>query len=466
MIRYFIILLFCLGLISTPPAHAETSASARIMPVKKILDVVEIKAPQGAQAWLVQDGNVPVISISFSFEGGLIYDPEDKPGVARLVSILLDEGAGTIKSQDFQKKMSDLAMSMSFTAGRDAFTGELKTLTVNKDQAFDLLHMALTKPRFDEDAILRMKNANIAEIRSNIGDGSWLVARAFNGMIFENHFYAKPGYGDLVSMQTIMRQDLLDYVTAQFGRNVLRISIAGDITKEEAETAIDRIFSDLPEKAEETEAKDITLAYPGKTILLPLDMPQTYIQVAQDGISRKDPDWAAAVVMNYILGGGSFESRLMTEIRVRRGLTYGVYSSLNSMHYTSLLQVAMSSSNENVSEALTILRREWQRMASEGPTPAEVGDAQSYLTGSLLLGLASTDDISGTLNALQQDDLDINYINDQPARINSVTPDDVKRVAARILQADHLTTVLVGKPKDINPDILLDKPPGMREEAP
>lgn len=153
----------------------------------------------------------------------------------------------------------------------------------------------------------------------------------------------------------------------------------------------------------------------------------------------------------------------MKEIRVKRGLTYGVYSGLSSMRYANMLHVSMSASNEKVAEALSIMKKEWARLASEGPTPAEVGDAQAYLTGSLLLGLASTDDISSTLNGLQQDHLDTNYINDQPARINAVTPSDVKRVAARLLKADDLTTVLVGKPTGINPDILLDAPPGMRE---
>lgn len=462
MLRLSFISLLALGTVILPPSTAMAETS-RIMPVTKILNVTEIKAPEGAQAWLVEDKNVPVISISFSFDGGLIHDPDDKPGVAHLISTLLDEGAGDMKSQQFQKKLSDLAISMSFSAGRDAFTGEIKTLKDNKDAAFDLLHLALTKPRFDADAITRMKNANVSQIRSNMGDGSWLVARAFNGMLFENHFYSRPGQGDLVSMNTITRQDLLDYVAAQFARNVLRISIAGDITKEEAEAAVARIFGDLPATAEEADGHDVKLAYPGKTILFPLDTPQTYIQVAEAGIPRSDPDWAAAVIMNYILGGGSFDSRLMKEIRVKRGLTYGVYSGLSSMRYANMLHVSMSASNEKVAEALSIMKKEWARLASEGPTPAEVGDAQAYLTGSLLLGLASTDDISSTLNGLQQDHLDTNYINDQPARINAVTPSDVKRVAARLLKADDLTTVLVGKPTGINPDILLDAPPGMRE---
>ncbi|MCK5555293.1 MAG: insulinase family protein, partial [Alphaproteobacteria bacterium] len=126
----------------------------------KILNVQKITTPGGIEAWIVEDKSVPVISMSFSFEGGLIYDPEGKPGVGRLVSILLDEGANHLKSQEFQSQLSNNAIHMSFTAGRDAFYGQLKTLKSNKTLAFDLLRMALNKPRFDADAIERMRNAN------------------------------------------------------------------------------------------------------------------------------------------------------------------------------------------------------------------------------------------------------------------------------------------------------------------
>ncbi len=141
MIRH--ILFIAALLVITLPAHAAKD---------KILDVQVIKSPGGIEAWLVEDKTVPVVSINFSFEGGLAHDPQDKPGVGRMVSILLDEGAGDIKSQEFQKQMTDNAISMGFTAGRDAFFGELKTLKRNKQLAFDLLRLALTKPRFDNDA--------------------------------------------------------------------------------------------------------------------------------------------------------------------------------------------------------------------------------------------------------------------------------------------------------------------------
>lgn len=435
------------------PAYAEAGG--------KILDVQKFKTPAGIEVWLVEDKTVPVVSLTFSFDGGLVYDPEDKPGVGRLVSILLDEGAGQLTSQEFQSRLNDNAIRMSFSAGRDAFQGQLKTLKSNAALAFDLLRMALNQPRFDADAIERMRNANISEIKDDMGNPGWLVSRTYNGMVFEGHPYALPGYGNLDSMQRIARKDLLDFVRAQFARDVLKVAIAGDITKDEAEKAVDGIFGALSAQAEEVGGVDAPLNYAGKTILLPLSTPQTYISAGGAGIKRDDKDWHAAFIMNYILGGGGFDARLMKEIREKRGLTYGVYSSLASMKRAAVLQANMSASNEKVAEALKLLKQEWAKMAKDGPTDQEVQDAKSYLTGSLLLELTSTDDISETLNGMQRDGLDFDYINQRNAMINAVTAAGVRRVAARLLKPESLTVILVGQPAHVTADIMLDHAPGV-----
>ena len=456
MMRFFIALFICI-------AFAPQAFAAPEVGTTKVLNIQTLKTKSGIEAWLVEDKSVPVISISFSFDGGLIYDPEDKPGVGRLVSILLDEGAGELQSQEFQKQLSNNAISMSFTSGRDAFYGRLKTLKSNKNKAFDLLEQALTKPRFDSEAVERMRAANISDINDDMGSPAWLVARIFNGSLFEGHYYAEPGFGNLSSMSLITRQDLIDFTKAQFARNVLKVSIAGDISKADAQDAIEQIFGNLPEKAEEVEAKDITLAHPGKTIMLPLDTPQTFITVGQKGIRRSDPTWYAASIMNFILGGGDFDARLMKEVREKRGLTYGIYSSLTSMKYTSMVQATLSTSNDKAEEALKVLKEEWAKMAKTGPTETELRNAKAYLTGSLLLELTSTGDIAETMNSIQRDDLGVDYINQYTSLMNAVTLDDVQKAAQTILKPEELTTVMVGQPKNINVDILLDTPPGMDE---
>lgn len=455
MIRFIATLTFALFSVIAAPAFATETVPS------KVLDVKAFTTPAGINVWLVEDHSIPVISLNFSFEGGLAHDPEGKPGVARLVSILLDEGAENMDSQAFQTKLSDNAISMGFTAGRDAFFGELRTITDNRTLAFDLLRAALASPRFDDDAIERMKNANAAQIKRDMGDPAWLSARTFNGILFEGHVYALPGYGNLASMQKITKKDLVNFTRAQFSRDVLQVAIAGDLTEAEAKTLVDKTFGALPAKGTAVDGTDIEPQYAGKTILLPLDTPQTYIAIGAPGIPRADNDWHAAVVMNYILGGGSFDSWLMTEVREKRGLTYGIYSSLQSMKHAAISQISLSSSNENVAEAMSIIRSQLQRMAEAGPTEQELKDAKAYLTGSLMLELTSTGDIAGVLNGLQRDDMDAEYINRRNAMLNAITLADVRRVAKRLLKTDLLTTVLVGKPDNVKADIMLDKPPGM-----
>lgn len=455
MIRLILSLSFVFFIVCAAPAFAEEPVGG------KVLDVKSFTTPAGIDVWLVEDHSIPVISLNFSFEGGLAHDPEGKPGVARLVSILLDEGAENMDSQTFQAKLSDNAISMGFTAGRDAFFGELRTITDNRGLAFDLLRAALAAPRFDDDAIERMKNANIAQIKRDMGDPSWLSARTFNGMLFEGHIYALPGHGNLASMQKITKKDLISFTRAQFTRDVLRVAIAGDISQAEAAALIDKTFGALPAKGAVIDGTNIQPQYAGKTILLPLDTPQTYIAIGAPGIPRADKDWHAAVVMNYILGGGSFDSWLMTEVREKRGLTYGIFSSLQSMQHAAISQISLSSSNENVAEALSIIRAQLQRMAETGPTEQELKDAKAYLTGSLMLELTSTGDIAGVLNGLQRDDMEAEYINRRNDMLNALTLADVRRTAKRLLKTDHLTTVLVGKPDNVKADIMLDKPPGM-----
>lgn len=455
MMKSIALIGLALALAFAAPAQAATH--------NKVLDIEPLVSPAGVQAWLVHDATVPVISIHFSFDGGLIYDPDGKTGTARLVSIMLDEGAGDLDSQSFQKQLSDNAIDMGFTPGRDAFYGELRTLSKNKDLAFKLLHMALTQPRFDADALTRMKNANVAEIKQDMGDPDWLAARTFNATAFAGHFYARPGYGTLESMRAITQQDLHRYVKEQFARNVLKVAIAGDITREDAARALDSIFGSLPKTAKAAPDKKVALSSVGKTVLLPFDTPQTVIIAAEQGIARHDPDWYAAVVMNYILGGSAFDARLGREIRDKRGLTYGVYSGLSNMRDADLIQANMSCSNDKAGEALNILRREWAKMGAHGATDDELKNAKAYLTGSLLLSLTSTDSIASVMNDMQRDGLSPDDINLRNARIQKVSAQDVRRVAARLLKPENLTVILVGKPAGITADVMLDTPPGMDE---
>lgn len=428
----------------------------------KVLDVQSLETDSGIEIWLVEDHNNPIVALDFSMPGGLALDDMDLPGRAYLASILLDEGAGDLDSQAFQKALADHSINLGFSAGRDFFTGGIKTLTHNLDTAADLLNLALTEPRFDRDAIARMKQSTKASIQQNLSDPGWIAARSYNGLLFEGDAYSLPGQGTLESLEKISRDDLQNFTKSQFVKQGLKVAIAGDITAEEAKALVSRIFDELPDDSPETPPKkDVQFQNLGKTFLYHFSNPQTHIIAGHKGIAVTDEDWPAAQLINYSLGGGGFDSRLMEEIREKRGLTYGVSSYLASMKRAPMIQVSLSTSSENAAESHSILKQEWARMATTGPTEAELENAKSYLTGSLLLNLTSTNSIAGALNGLQQHGFDADYINRRNERLNAVTMDQARVVAGRLLDPDQLMTITVGEPAGLEPDQHLESIPGM-----
>lgn len=429
----------------------------------KILDVQDLKTDSGINVWLVEDHSVPVVSMDFAFPGGLAFNPDGKEGLAYMLSIMLDEGAGELDSQAFQKELADHSIAMSFSAGRDYFNGSVKTLTRNTDKAAELLSMALNEPRFDQPAFDRMRNATEASIQQNLTSPNWIAARSYNGMLFEGDPYALPGQGTLSALAGFTPQDLKKFSKNQFVKDGLIVSMAGDITAGDAVKLVENIFGSLPKKGEITPpTNDAEFKNLGKSFLYKYENPQTHIIAGHRGISVHDEDWPAAQLINYVLGGGGFDSRLMEEIREKRGLTYGVSTYLSDMQRAPAVQASISTSNENAAEALKILKDEWKRMATTGPTDKELQNAKDYLTGSLILALTSTDAISGALNGLQQNGFDADYINRRNARLMNVTSDQVRVVAGRLLDPDKLMIMMVGNPDDIAPDTVLSEIPGVQ----
>lgn len=423
-------------------------------PARAAAEVQRVVSPGGTEAWLVEAHEVPVVSIDFAFDGGLALDPEGLEGLANLVSVTLDEGAGDLESEAFQQALADNGIRMSFDAGLDAFYGSLKTVTDNDDRAYDLLHLALTEPRFDPQPVERMRAAVMSQIRRNVADPGWLARRAFYDATFGDHVYGRPSRGTAGSLAAIAPADLRDFVDRHFARDALTIGVTGDITPEELGPVLDRIFGALPAAAAPAAVDDVALRGVGETVLVEREGAQSVLMLGQTGVARDDPAWYDAVVLNTILGAGVFTSRLGTELREKRGLTYGIYSRLAPLDHAQLWLVSGSLSNDNVGPALEQIDAIWRDLAANGVTGQEVDDAKTYLTGSFPLDLTSTDAISRILVAMQREDLGIDYLETRNDHIEAVTRDSVNALARRLFDADALTTVVVGDPPEsaIRPD--------------
>ena len=439
-VRFLFFLAFIM--LCSPVAAAENGD-------RKFLNIQEVTSASGITAWLVEDHSVPVIAVQFSFrDAGAKNDPLSKQGLARLASNTMDEGAGEIKSQDFQKTLQNRSITLRFNVSRDHFGGALKTLTRHKDEAFDLLKLALTAPRFDAEPVNRMRLANQSRIKSSLSNPKWMAARIQNDRIFENHPYALNSGGTLSSLEKVTSENLRAFHKT-LGKNQLVIGVAGDITPDELKMLLDDVFGSLP-VVETKETKIFPLQNTGKTYLYKQDIPQTIIEMSQKGISRTDEDYYTAQVMNFILGASGFGSRLMEEIREKRGLTYGIYSYFRDYRETDVLHVSTSTANDNTKELISLIHTEWDKMKETPVSAKELQDAKSYLIGSLPLSLTSTDSIASILLSLQMDGLPIDYLDQRQKKLEQVSAQDIQMVAKRLLDKDHFTTILVGNPQYID----------------
>jgi len=296
-----------------------------------------IVSPGGIKAWLVREPSVPVVALDFAFTGGANADPADKPGVANMLGSLLDEGAGELDAQAFQERMEGKAIEIGFTAARDQFRGSLRTLSLNLDEAVDLLRLALTAPRFDAEPMERIRSQLLANLSRNTTSPTDIASKRWWATGFPNHPYGRPSNGTPESVAAVTTDDLKTYVRNVFARDTLTVGIVGDLDAQAAGRLIDRVFGALPAKATLAPVPNTAIAGLGERIVIALDVPQTVINFGGLGIARNDPDFIAAYVVNHIYGAGSFTSRLYTEVREKRGLAYSVRTSLYWMDHANVL---------------------------------------------------------------------------------------------------------------------------------
>lgn len=416
----------------------------------KFMDIQSVKTPSGLTVWLVEDHRLPIIAVEFAFrDTGAALDPADKQGLVRMLSNTMDEGAGDLTSQEFQKALADNSINLTFNASRDVFGGSLKTLSDRKDKAFDLLAMAVNVPRFDSEAVDRMREGNVARIKSSMSEPDWMAARLMNDKAFEGHPYSQNTGGTLSSLARISPTDLREFKNKYLVRDHLLIAVAGDMTAEQIGPYIDQVFSKLPTSRLQSDIADVKITNAGKAFLYEQDIPQTIIEISMPSFDYTDKDYYALQITNYIYGGAGFGSRLMETAREQRGLTYGIYSSAQQMMHTDLMTVSTSTKTESTNEMLSIIDNEMIKLQQEPVSAKELSDAKAYITGSMPLALSSTDKIAGMVLNLQINDLPIDYLDQYGDNIEKVSAQDIMRVAKRVLVPANAVTVLVGKPQNV-----------------
>jgi zinc protease len=410
------------------------------------MKIERVVSPGGIEAWLVQSHANPLIAMRFAFRGGASQDDSGKEGLAYFISAMMDEGAGDLDAVAFQEREQGLAMRMDFDASRDVMLGNVQTLTANQDAVFDLVRLALSKPRFDKDAVERVRAQILAGLKFDENDPETVASLAWDKLAFPSHPYGRPVKGSTASIASISPQDLRSYSDRVFARDKLVISVVGDIDAAALGRALDHIFGALPAKAVLAPVADANPPLGPSQQIIEMDVPQSVAQFGHRGIARKDDDFIPAYVLNYIIGGGGFSSRLMEEVREKRGLAYSVHSNLFPFQHGAVFVGNVATKNEAVGQSLAVIEDELRRLAEQGPTAEELESAKSYLTGAYALRFESSSSIANQLLWIQIEDLGIDYVNHRNELIEAVSLEDIKRVAKRLFEADRLITTIVGKP--------------------
>jgi zinc protease len=413
------------------------------------MKIQEVKSPGGIVAWLVEEHSVPLIALRFAFEGGSAQDPAGKEGVANFLTAMLDEGAGDLTGKMFQERMEEIAVRMSFEDTRDAFYGSFETLTENKDAAAALLALALNKPRFDADAVDRIRGQLLASLAYAARDPNRVAAEQWAALAFPEHPYGRPTDGTPETLAQIASADLADYWSRTFARDTLRVVAVGDIDAKTLAAMLDTLFGNLPAKARLAPVAITEPAAAVKQKVIEMAVPQSVARFGLPAMPRKDKDFIPAFVLNTILGGGVMSSRLYEEVREKRGLAYSIYTTVQPYRHTSIFTGGVATKNEEIGNSLDVIRDELKRISTAGPTAAELDNAKSYLTGSFALRFDSNAKIASQLLWIWQEDLGIDYVDRRNGDIEAVTLEQVKRVAKRLFEDKELIVTIVGKPKNL-----------------
>ncbi|TDL76018.1 insulinase family protein [Palleronia sediminis] len=419
------------------------------LPARAAVEVEQITSPGGIDAWLVEDHSLPFVALELRFRGGAALDRPGRAGAVNLMTGLLEEGTGDLDAQGFAGARDALAASYDFDAGNDSVSVSARWLSETQDEAVSLLRRALVEPAFTEDSIDRVRDQVLSGLARDATDPGAIARRSFDAMAFPDHPYGTPVEGMVASVGGLTRDDIVQAHADTLVRDRAYIAATGDITADELGRVLDTLLGDLPatSPADLPGAAEWSLD-PGISVI-DYAVPQSVILFGHEGIARDDPDFFAAYILNEIVGGGGFNSRLMEEVRVKRGLTYGVGSYLLPLDHAAMLMGQASSANDSAAEAVEVIADEWAR-AAEGVTEDELEAAKRYLTGAYPLRFDGNARIAGILVGMQLDGLPADYIETRNDEIEAVTLEDIRRVAERIFRPEDLSFVVVGQPEGLS----------------
>ncbi|WP_028029579.1 M16 family metallopeptidase [Gemmobacter nectariphilus] len=413
------------------------------LPVWAEVPVQEVKSPGGITAWLVEAPEIPFVALEIRFRGGAALDAPGKEGAVGLMAGLLEEGTGDLDAQGFAAARDALAASYRFGTGTDSVSVSARFLSENRDQAADLLRRAIVEPSFAAEALERVRAQILSSLRSDAQDPAVLASQAFDRVTFGDHVYARPTDGTLDSIASLTVADIKAAHMAALARDRVYVAAVGDISAANLGPMLDKLLGGLPQTGAPLPGP-AKVDLHGQTVVEPFPGPQSVILFGHEGIRETDPDFFPAFVVSEILGGSRFGTRLMTEVREKRGLTYGIGAGLSIMDHAALVAGQVQTANATVKPTIDVIRAEWARIPEI--TQEELDAAKTYLTGAYPLRWDGNANIARALVGLQMDGYPIDYPAKRNGYIEAVTLADAQRAARKVFDPARLSFVVVGSP--------------------
>lgn len=441
----------CATLDETAPKEVvETAVTETVVSDKKpkrgIEAIQELTTPNGISIWLVDEPFLPMIEMTAIWKGGSLSDPKGVEGLTDTMTWLMNEGAGDVPSQEFFTKLEELNMSFGCSNSANWIECEVTTLSEKRKEAFELVTLAFEAPRFDEEPMARSKREDLVAIKRRPTNAGYLLNRARAEHLLPDHPYTNETTEE--SLNAITRDKIKAHYKTRFAKDNLHVVIVGDLRAEEALKIVDDVFESLPETSTSVTIPDVTLADAlTEPIIKPLPRPQSSIRFSAPGPLRADEDYLTAHIVNYILGGGGFSSRLMDEIREKQGLTYGIGTGVMSNPHYAIWQGQANTQNETAGRLIGEVKNQLTKLYEDGITEEELEAAKLNLTGSYPLAFDSNEKIKGQLIYVYKDKLGTGYFAERNALLEKITLEDCNRVIKRFLHPDNFTFYIVGEPE-------------------
>lgn len=411
--------------------------------------IQQFVTPGGVSVWLVEEPSIPILSLRMAWQAGRTNDPEGMEGLTNAMVYHMNEGAGDLDAQAFFKRMEELNMSFSCSASNESTFCNASMLTDNAADSFDMVTLAFAEPRFDDGPFERYQREQEVRLQTRETNAQYLASRARIEALYPDHPYARNNSAE--SLAAITQDAMRAQKDLLMVREGMLVTAVGAMSPDELAPLIDAAVAGLPANSETVEAANVTLAAAAATpVAVELPQPQSLVSFAAPAMTREDPDFYTAVVLNYTFGGGGFESRLMKDLRVEKGLTYGVYTSVSAGDKLQLWSGSGQTKNESAGEFIAAVKANMTKMVDEGMTEVELADAKSYLTGSYPLGFDSNAKIAGRMMGVRLDELPVDFFDKRNAMVNAVTLEDANRVAREYLSPDNFTFIVVGQPEGLD----------------